>query len=80
MIEDESGALLLKGASIDISEPFALFLMSFALHADDNATIGQRVGQSPDRGHDFRAPTGEANEARSYPDGGATRTGRILKF
>ena len=50
-----------------------MFLVSFALHADDDAAVGQGVREPADGGHDFWAPAGETDEARSYPDGPALK-------
>ena len=63
MIVNEAGALLLKSAGVDAANAFALFLVSFALHADDDAAVSEGVRESTDGGHDFWAPAGEADEA-----------------
>ena len=62
MIENEAGAFFAELASIEISQAFALFFGGFALHADDDAAVGQSVRQSADGGHDLGAPAGEADE------------------
>ena len=63
VVEDEAGALAFEVGGIEVAEAFALFVGGFALHADDDAAVGEGFGQASDGGHDFGAPAGETGEA-----------------
>jgi len=44
---------------VHIADAFAFFVASFALHADDDATVGERLGQMADGSDAFRTPGAE---------------------
>ena len=61
---NEFGATLSKILGVQVAHAFAFFAGHFALHGDDDATVGQGVGEAADGRHDFGAPAGEAGESR----------------
>ena len=63
MVADEIGAALAVLSGVEFAEAVAFFAGQFALHGDDDAAVGECVGQAADGGHDFGAPAGEADEA-----------------
>ena len=76
VIEDEPEALAADVGGVEVAEAFALFAVSAALHEDDDATVGEGVGQAADGGHDFGAPAGETGQA----DGGRRPGGISLRL
>ena len=66
MVEDESGALALEGRGFEVPEPFTFFVGSFALDANDNAAVGQNVGERSDLGDELGAPAGEAGHLGDF--------------
>src|SRR5690349_7874395 len=48
VVLNEADALTAELFGIEFAESFALFLRGLALHADDNAAIGEGVGQATD--------------------------------
>ena len=53
MAGDKAGALLLKRERVEISDALALFSCGFALHADNDAAVGECFRQSADAGNNF---------------------------
>ena len=62
VIEDEAGALAAEGGGVEISEALTGFVGGLALHADDDAAVGEGVGEAANGGDGFGAPGGEAGE------------------
>ena len=77
VIEDEAGTLAAQRLAVEVPDAFAFLGGQFALHADENAAVGQGFGQVADGGDDFGAPTGEADEpgATRQKQGRAGRVG-----
>ena len=50
-----------------------MFVAALALHADEDAAVGEGFGEVTDRGDDFGAPAGKSVECRV--SGGRTVTG-----
>ena len=58
----ECFALLAQVFCLEMAEALGLFLMGFALHADDDAAVGQGIGEVADGGDGFGAPGAESGE------------------
>ena len=70
---DKSGATLDESGGIEILEAIAGFMGGFALHAEDDATIGERVGEAADGGNGLGTPAGKAGKG-----GGRFRGGVVV--
>src|SRR3954469_22501636 len=68
----KTGAFALELKSLEAAEAFTFFGLSFALHADENAAVGEGIGEAADGGHGFGAP------AREFAEAGAIGFGLFL--
>ena len=59
VIEDEASAFAAEIGAVEVFEAGALFAGGFALHADDDAAVGEGFRESADAGDDFGAPAGK---------------------
>src|ERR1051325_5115205 len=64
VLDRELPATLANFARIQITQPIAWFVAPFALHANDNAAVGQRFRQMPNRRNALRAPAAIAAKHR----------------
>ena len=61
VVADEPGAFLTERRGVQISEAVALLVDGFAVHADNDAAVGEGVGKAADGGHGFGAPDAETH-------------------
>ena len=63
MFGDELSAALPECDGVEAVHAFAFFAGHLALHGDDDAAVGESVGQAADGSHDFGAPAGVSSES-----------------
>ena len=63
IIENEAGALALEVVGVQAVESFAGFAGGLAVHADDDAAVGEGFGQMTNGGHDLGAPGRKSGKA-----------------